>query len=348
MKNKIHELISSGMKLKSALLTFGLSKSSYFYKSNPRRPRPLIGKLVEALKSIDGYELVYGYRKVTHWLARQGMKFNPKAVYRHMKALKMLQPKKRKGIKPTSLPYSPPTASNQRWEADFTMVPAGIDGSAWAVGFIDCFDKEVLGDSFSDRCRADEAIEAFEKAIGARFPNGIPEGFILTLRADRGSQFIAKKFKESAKLFNVKLEFCGIQTPNDKPYIESFISKYKGEEVYRNEYANFSEAKAGWIKYINWYNITRLHQSLNYKTPVEIKEEQSEKLNLASSDKFKNEDVLNHCQHQDRSLNRFLWGKFETTSKSKTPNTEKSTKNAILEVDKEIDENHQLAESMSR
>jgi hypothetical protein len=40
----------------------------------------------------------------------------------------------------------------------------------------------------------------------------------------------------------IKLEFCGVQTPNDKPYIESFIGCYKREEVYRNQYKDFFEA----------------------------------------------------------------------------------------------------------
>lgn len=65
------------------------------------------------------------------------------------------------------------------------------------------------------------------------------------LRIDRGTQFIARNFRETAKRLNVQLEYAGIQCPDDKPYIEAFFSKYKVEEVYRNEYRDSAEAEAG-------------------------------------------------------------------------------------------------------
>ena len=57
--------------------------------------------------------------------------------------------------------------------------------------------------------------------------------------------------------------------PEDKPYIESFNSSYKTEEIYRNEYRNFQEAKIGWETYREWYRNDRLHQSLDYMSPVQ-------------------------------------------------------------------------------
>ncbi|MBI5700967.1 hypothetical protein HZC34_03845 [Candidatus Saganbacteria bacterium] len=41
----------------------------------------------------------------------------------------------------------------------------------------------------------------------------------------------------------LKIEYCGVQAPNDKPYIESWFSCYKKEEVYRNDYLNFWEGR---------------------------------------------------------------------------------------------------------
>ena len=75
-----------------------------------------------------------------------------------------------------------------------------------------------------------------------RFGGRGPEGHILVLRIDRGTQFIARNFRETAKRLNVQLEYAGIQCPDDKPYIEAFFSKYKVEEVYRNEYRDSAEA----------------------------------------------------------------------------------------------------------
>jgi len=73
----------------------------------------------------------------------------------------------------------------------------------------------------------------------------------------------------------IKLEFCGVQTPNDKPYIESFIGCYKREEVYRNQYEDFFEAVEGWENYLEWYNHRRPHGALNNLPPVVFKQSNS-------------------------------------------------------------------------
>ena len=90
----------------------------------------------------------------------------------------------------------------------------------------------------------------------------------MTLRVDRGSQFTARSFRETARALNVKLEYAGIQCPEDKPYIESFFGSYKTEELYRNEYSSFAEARVGWENYRDWYRNDRLHQSLRYLSPL--------------------------------------------------------------------------------
>lgn len=242
-----------------------MAKSSYFYQPKKRANRPLDPVLVTQLTKITGYELVYGYRKVTVHIATH---FNKKKVLRHMQQLKMTQPRKLKGERFTVLPYTPPTQSNERWEVDLTSVPYGLKTTAALFAVTDCFDHEIIGDNFTRNFTAQEARVALEMALFRRFPNGIPHGGLqLVVRVDRGSQFIAKLFKEAVRLAGLNLQFCGIQSPNDKPYIESFFSKYKVEEVYRNGYTTFDEALTAWQNYKFWYNTKRLHQSLGYRTP---------------------------------------------------------------------------------
>jgi putative transposase len=61
----------------------------------------------------------------------------------------------------------------------------------------------------------------------------------------------------------------GDKCPEDKPYIESFNGSYKTEEIYRHEYRGFIEARDGWEAYLAWYRSERLHQSLNYMSPLQ-------------------------------------------------------------------------------
>jgi putative transposase len=267
----VDELRKKGLILKEALSTVGLAKSSYFYENRKRLARPLDLRLVEALGELKDYELVYGYRKVTKWLwKKKRIRANHKAVLRHMQRMGITQPRKIKGIRGLpQLPYDEPQQSNRRWEGDLTHVWCGRDGQGYLFAFVDGYDNEVLGDCFSQRCRAKEAVEALEKAVQHRFPYGIPKGHKLVLRVDRGTQFIARDFREAAKKKGITLEFCGIRCPDDKPYIESFFAAYKKEEVYRNEYETFAQAESGWYAFKQWYNTDRLNQGLNYLVPNE-------------------------------------------------------------------------------
>jgi len=253
----------TGLTLTDALKSVGLSKSSYYYKPKTQRPRALDPRLSAELEKLTGYELTYGYRKVTEYFKR----YNHKKVLRHMQRLKMTQPRKIKGVRFTVLPYTPPTKSNERWEVDLTYVPFGLKECAALFTIVDCFDKEVIGDNFSRFFTANESRVALDKAVFSRFPIGVPKELQLVVRVDRGSQFIAKIFKEAAKLSRLNIQFYGIQCPNDKPYIESFVSKYKTEEVYRNCYETYDVAKNAWLSYKFWYNNRRLHQSIGYQTP---------------------------------------------------------------------------------
>lgn len=268
----VDRLKEDGLGLKEALKTVGLTKSSYFYKEKKRKERPLNPELVKALKDLNNYELVYGYRKVKEWLSRKKkIKANHKAVLRHMQKLGITQPRKIKGPKVIGrLSHEEPMASNIRWEGDLTYVWCGKDGQGYLFAFVDCYDNEIIGDCFSQRCRAQEGIEALKRAIQHRFPYGIPRGHKLTVRVDRGTQFISSSFKREADKLGIALEYCGIRCPDDKPYIESFFSMYKKEEVYRNDYESYLEAEAGWGSFKRWYNEDRFNQGLNYLTPKEV------------------------------------------------------------------------------
>lgn len=265
----VEKMATEGTPLPAALKATELSTSSYYYRpKETRKPKALDVELVATIKTIrQGHAEVYGYRKITKVLKAQGITVNAKKVLRHLRILGLTQPRKVKGVKWTQLEVVKPENRDTYWEADFTYVWTG-EGNAYLCAVIDGWDRDIVGDVFSDRCRAVEASEALEKAVMSRFGGKVPEGHNLTLRVDRGSQFRAYRFRETARLLNVRLEYAGIKCPEDKPYIESFISNYKTEEIYRNEYRNFQEAKSGWETYREWYRNDRLHQSLDYMSPV--------------------------------------------------------------------------------
>lgn len=264
-------MTDDGLSLTRALKAAELAKSSWYYRSKPRLARPLNPKLVAAIEAAwPSTRGVYGYRKVTIALRTGGLRVNKKAVLRHLRVMQRLQPRRIKGRRWTRPRVVKPTVSNVYWEMDLTYVWCGsCFGYLFAV--VDAYDKGIPGARLGDRCRAVEAVEALEEAMAARFGGGrVPEGHHLILRVDRGSQFVARRFREAAQALNITLEYAGIQCPEDKPYIESFFGHYKTEEVYRNAYTSTAEAQAGWKLYRVWYEADRVHQSLGYQTPQAV------------------------------------------------------------------------------
>jgi putative transposase len=270
-----------------ALKSLGLTKSCFYYrpKDSPskRSKKPLDGNLVTVLESLQGYEQTIGCVKLTSYIRAQkkGI-FNHKKVYRHMKALKLLQPKIGKksrlaGKKTPDVSFYSPLMSNVRWEADLTYV-GYQHGNMYLFTVIDVFDRESIGSWTGLRCRAEEAAQALENAVKKRFPDGvIPVGLTVTVRVDRGCQYTAELFGNTARRLGIHVEYCDVQAPNQKAFVESFFSCFKREEVYRNDYADPIEASIGWYKYEDWYNHHRPHGSLGNLSPVQFRAEIAKK-----------------------------------------------------------------------
>ena len=152
--------------MKIALKAALISKGAYYYQPHPekdRRKKPLDVDLVARLKDLSDYELVYGYRKVS----KKFKHINHKKIYRHMKALHMLQPRTLKKRRTTRLEISCAIGPNIRWENDLVLIWDGIRVNYLFVT-IDTFDKEPIGDHYGLRCRADEAIISLEEAVKNR------------------------------------------------------------------------------------------------------------------------------------------------------------------------------------
>lgn len=276
----------TGVRIRNAAQAFCLHRSSWYYKSKPRAAkrssRPLDPVLKDKLLELTGYELTLGYRKVSMYLRYEySIRFNHKKVYRHMEELKILQPRfiRRRRTKklPTALWYCP-LKSDVRWEADLTVIPYE-HGQLFLFSVIDVFDKELIGEWFGFRCQCIDAIAALKQAVYTRFPDGIvPENLDLVLRLDRGCQFTAFEFAQAARGFRIRIEYCDVQAPNQKPFIESFFASFKREEVFRNIYQNPIHAFSAWKNYVRWYNQKRPHGAIGFISPTQFRIQQKGKL----------------------------------------------------------------------
>ena len=154
---------------------------------------------------------------------------------------------------------------NQVWCSDITYIPMA-KGFLYLVVIMDWVSRAVLAWRLSNTLEADLCVEALEEAL-ARY--GRPEIF----NTDQGSQFTSDDFTATLKRHSVTISMDGKGRCMDNIFVERLWRSLKYEEVYLNAYATVAEAKAGIGSWLDFYNTERQHQSLGYRTPRQVYQE---------------------------------------------------------------------------
>jgi len=152
---------------------------------------------------------------------------------------------------------------DQLWVTDATCVLTG-EGWLYVVAVLDAFTRRVLGWSMASILDASMTIAALRMAISRRRP---PPGLIV--HSDRGAQFASRAYRALLAQHGLLASMSRKGNCYDNAFIESFWSSLKYETVYLRKFATRAEARAAVFDYIeSFYNRTRLHSSLGYKSPI--------------------------------------------------------------------------------
>jgi putative transposase len=151
---------------------------------------------------------------------------------------------------------------NQVWCTDITYIPTG-KGFVYLVAIMDWHSRFVLSYEISNSMESSFCAKALERAI-AKY--GAPEIF----NSDQGAQFTDHRFTDVLERHGVRISMDGKGRCMDNIFIERLWRSVKYEEVYLKGYETLPEARAGLREYFRFYNDSRPHQSLDYKTPSEV------------------------------------------------------------------------------
>jgi transposase InsO family protein len=218
----------------------------------------------------------YGYRRITAALQRRGFEINHKRVLRVMREDNLLCVRHRRFMVTTdsrhNLPIYPnlaaqtaPAAINQLWVADITYIRLRTEFIYLAV-ILDAFSRRVIGWALGRTLEAELAVSALRMALLERKP---PPGFVH--HSDRGVQYASQEYTDILKKHQAEISMSRKGNPYDNAACESFMKTLKYEEVYRNEYRDFQEARAGIGEFLERvYNQQRLHSALGYVPPAEF------------------------------------------------------------------------------
>lgn len=250
-----------------------LPRSSYYHRpTDPDADAELAARIEEIAAEYE----IYGYRRMTAHLHREGIFVNHKKVSRIMREKGLQVKRKRRYVKTTNSnhPYpiypnliknQPVTAINQIWAADITYIRI-LTAFVYLAVILDLCSRKAIGYALSRSIDTALSLEALRMAIRNRNP---PPGVIH--HSDQGVQYAAHDYIDELKQHQFQISMSRKGNPYDNAAAESFMKTLKAEEVYLWEYRTFDDVLKRIPYFIDEvYNRKRLHSSLGYRPPNEF------------------------------------------------------------------------------
>ena len=130
---------------------------------------------------------------------------------------------------------------------------------------LDLGSRRLIGYSMAEHMRTELVLDALGMAVAAR--GGTVEGVIA--HADRGSQYTSNDYIDFCTTRQMRPSVGKTGICWDNAVAESFWESLKRECLQRRVFATRAEARRAIFRWINWYNSSRLHSSLNHIPPIE-------------------------------------------------------------------------------
>ena len=156
---------------------------------------------------------------------------------------------------------------NARWCGDITYIGTW-QGWLYLATVIDIASRRVVGFALADHLRTGLVSAALANAVAARNP---APGVIF--HADRGCQYTSAAFAGLASDCAVTLSHGRTGQCWDNALAESFFASLKGELIDTRPWPTRAAASRAIVEYVGWYNGTRLHSTLGYRSPAEFEED---------------------------------------------------------------------------
>jgi transposase InsO family protein len=221
----------------------------------------------------------YGSPRITHWLRAHGQRCGRVRVARLMRQIG-LSHRPRRRFKPMSLtdsnhdlPIAPNLLAHRRptlqpnavWVADITYVPTD-EGWLYVAGVLDRRTRRCIGWAFDNTLATTLPLAALNMALTQRKP---PSG--LVHHSDRGVQYASAAYRQRLAEAGVIPSMSRRGNCYDNALMESFWSTLKCGLVHRSRFATRAQARAAIFEWIEvFYNRTRFHSALGYKSPVDF------------------------------------------------------------------------------
>jgi putative transposase len=151
---------------------------------------------------------------------------------------------------------------DQVWVADTLELRVAYRRAFLAL-IEDVYTRRVVGLSISFANNTLLTIDALEKALSKATPQ--------IHHSDQGKPYAAEEYTRRLLAKGVRISMAAVGCAWENGHAERLNRTFKEEEILRSEYQSLNEARSAITAYAKLYNEHRIHMSLRYKTPNEVK-----------------------------------------------------------------------------
>jgi len=219
----------------------------------------------------------YGSPRVVRALREQGQHVGKKRVERLMRREGIVGRKRKKFCITTDSRHADPIAPNilhrdfasalpnAAWVTDVTYVSTH-EGWLYLAVILDLCSRRVVGWAASGNNDRQLALDALARATATRKPTA---GLIH--HSDRGSVYASGDYRDALDEIGAVASMSRRGDCWDNAVAESFFATIKGEMIDHEDFQTKAQATVAIGDYIDaFYNVTRMHSTIGYVSPIEF------------------------------------------------------------------------------
>ena len=226
-----------------------------------------------------------GYRKVWARLRYAGLRTSKRRVLRLMREHQLLVPHRR-GCSPGPRAHDGSITTvrvNDMWGTDMTAAFTTQEGQAAIFFAVDHCSMECVGIHAAKRGTRFEALEPLKQGVREYFGTvTLQAAQGLTLRHDHGSQYMSHDFQEEIAFLGITSSPAFVRAPEGNGCAERFVRILKENLLWVRTFRTVEELRQALLEFKRTYNENWIIQRHGYKSPAQVRLEQSQALPLAA------------------------------------------------------------------
>jgi len=188
-------------------------------------------------------------------------------VYRILREAKLMahrEPSRPPSPKPRELVATGP---NQVYTWDITYLRSPVRGEFFYLSmFVDLFSRKIVGWRVDEEESMDHAAALIRRIC---WKEGIEPGTVV-LHSDNGGPMKGSTMLATLEKLGVVPSFSRPRVSDDNPYSEALFRTVKYRPDYPHGPFEDIEAARAWVAaFVDWYNHTHLHSSIQFVTPAD-------------------------------------------------------------------------------